>query len=424
MLEMSESTIKESSWAKTTTWLLLANVSRNIGLIVVLILLARLTNQEVVGQYALALAITTPIFALLQLGIKGIYLTLIGQYGFGSFLRVLLGAMTLAVLVSVSVAVIVAPALVAAVLFVSFIKVNDALCELLSGPMQRYHQPSRIFWTYLVSASIGSIGVAGTLVLGGELELTLAVLATTSLLVTVFVMWNPATRLAHLHAPQGQTDVRHTGSGASTIIRAGIPTGVSAAILSLVVTIPQYQLAAGLGPEAVGYLAVVLYGLAIMDIFLGTLTQAWIPKAQAALFLDVDDARHFTPFVLRASLRWTLAMVPLASLGVGLMSLFVPVVLGHQYALTWAVTIPLVVAIVLSPTQHFTGVGLIVKNYYNRNVIPSLAAVIASSVAGLILIPIYGVPGALWAVAFALAIRGITTIIILMKSKKKISKNS
>jgi O-antigen/teichoic acid export membrane protein len=413
---MSDSKTRESSWAKTTTWLLLANISRNIGLIVVLILLARLTNQEVVGHYALALAITTPIFALLQLGIKGIYLTLIGKYGFGSFLRVLLSCMALAVLISIAIALVVAPALIIAVLFVAFIKVNDALCELLSGPMQKHHQPSRIFWTYLVSAVIGAIVVAATLTLGWGLETALAALATTSLLVTAFVMWNPATRLANLHEPHEYADRSQAFTAAKTIVRAGVPTGIAAAILSLVVTIPQYQLAAASGASAVGYLAVMLYGLAVIDIFLGTLTQAWIPQAQMALTLDVDDVKSFTPYVVRTSLLWTLAMVPLAFFGVGLMSILLPLVLGHQYAMTWAVAIPLIVAIVLSPAQHFTGVGLIVRNFYNRNVIPSLAAVSASSLAGLVLIPPYGVAGALWTIAFALAVRGSTTVVILMQS--------
>jgi O-antigen/teichoic acid export membrane protein len=416
---MNGTKTQESSWAKTTTWLLLANISRNIGLIVVLILLARLTNQEVVGQYALALAITTPVFALLQLGIKGIYLTLVGKFRFESFLRVLFFCMVLATIISYGIALIVAPALVVAVLFVAFIKINDALCELLSGPMQKHHQPARIFWTYLVSATIGSSAVAAALTIGLNLEAALASLAASSFLVTGFVMWNPATRLAHLHSPHRYTDRGQATNASKQIIRAGVPTGIAAAILSLVITVPQYQLAATSGAAAVGYLAVMLYGLAVIDIFLGTLTQAWIPKAQLALSLEGKQASSFTHYVLRSSLLWTFAMVPLAIIGVGLMSLLLPLVLGHQYALTWAVALPLVVAIVLSPAQHFTGVGLIVRNFYNRNVIPSVAAVSASSLAGFILIPLYGVVGAMWTIAFALAIRGSVTAIVLIRSDSK-----
>ncbi|WP_035880201.1 hypothetical protein, partial [Cryobacterium sp. MLB-32] len=85
---MSTAKTADFSWAKTTTWLLSATVLRNVGLIVILIMLARLTNSETVGQYAIALAITTPIFVMGQLGLKNVYLTMHRDFRFRSYLTI------------------------------------------------------------------------------------------------------------------------------------------------------------------------------------------------------------------------------------------------------------------------------------------------------------------------------------------------
>lgn len=89
------------TWARDTGWLLGANVSKTAGLLLFLVVLARLTNTEIVGEYALALAITAPVFVFAQFGLKGIFLTHKVVFPFGTYLWVQLIGATAATLVSV-----------------------------------------------------------------------------------------------------------------------------------------------------------------------------------------------------------------------------------------------------------------------------------------------------------------------------------
>lgn len=412
------------TWAQTTSWLLASNIIRNLASIAIVILLARLTDSKTLGDYALALAMTTPIFAFLQFGLKGVYLTLKTKTRFNSFLFVQTTSMVLAIFVSCGVAAISSSQLLLSVFLVSLIKTNDAFSELFSGPLQKYGKPDLIFWAYSASAVLGTSIVAAFLALGFSLNMTLGALAITSITTTLILLFRQSTKLGNTQISALISRNNTSNKELLFILKAGLPTGIAASILSLVVTIPQYQVAASAGTSDVGYLAVMLYGLAIVDIFLGTLTQAWIPRAQDLLHISNSDEMAFGKGLMKSVFLWTGLMVPAAVLGVYLMALIFPPLLGAEFGMSLEIAIPLCVAIVLSPAQHFAGVGLVVKNYYFRSVIPSGLAAFTAALCGYVFVTVLGLSsqGALWAIAFALAVRGSTTLLMVLSRKTTTTK--
>lgn len=414
-----------NNWAKTTSWLLASNIIRNLASIAIVVLLARLTSTQTLGDYALALALTTPIFAFLQFGLKGVYLTLNTTTAYTSFLKVQLLSVILAVLISVAISAVTSPKLVLTVFLVALIKTNDAFSELLSGPLQKYGKPNLIFWAYGTTAFIGTVSIAVLLYLGCSLNFSLGILAFISVSITAAILLRKSIGLE-----KNQTkNAFHLGISRneeySRILKAGLPTGIAASILSLVITIPQYQVAASAGTADVGYLATLLYGLAVVDIFLGTLTQAWIPRAQELLHLSAEEANAFGKGLLKSVLLWSALMVPAAIVGVFLMAVIFPPLLGSEFKLSISVAIPLCVAIVLSPAQHFAGVGLVVKNHYFRSVVPSALAAGTAAIAGYVLIEMLKLScqGALWAIAIALAVRGTVTMLMVLNKSQEHSKD-
>lgn len=413
------------SWASTTTWLLSANIARNIGLIAILILLARLTNSTAVGDYALALAITTPIFGFFQLGLKGVVLTLNPSVKFSFYLKVQTAAMLLAIVGSLSLGILISPRIELTIFLVSIWKCIDATSELCSAPLQKMHRPESIFYAYLVSALGSSLLVALVLINFQNLNIALIAIIVISGLSTYLLMWRN-TRVLISKAEDEPIRAQSTNLGLSNwkrIVKAGAPLGFSTSVLALMLTVPQYQLSAAFGTSQVGYLAVVLYALAVVDIFLGTLTQAWIPKAQSLAELHGGDSFQFTKKVLINVGIWTAVVIPLALIGVSIMSVLMPIFLGRAYELSWEISIPLLICIVLSPAQHFTGVSLVVRNMYGQSLIPSLLGVGASAISGVYLIPEFSASGALWSISIGLAVRGIsTTTLLAMTNKHQITK--
>jgi O-antigen/teichoic acid export membrane protein len=404
--------ISGESWAKTTTILLAANVLRNVGLIVILVLLARLTSQEVVGRYSLALAITGPIFVFAQLGLRGVYLTLRSDHRFSSYLYVQLFAVGVALLVSVALTPLFSPALILTVALVAAIKVGDALVDLLSGPLQKYHLAPRILLASTASAILGSAVTATTLVLTGSLEAALAGLAFSSTVVVVTLLWIPSVRLT-----RAREDATHASvtprEDRKAILLAGLPTGFSAATLALVSSMPQFFLAASHGTAVVGHFAVLLYVIALVDIFAGTLAQAWIPRARESLAAVNGHQSDFVRIALKTTFKWMLALAPLAVIGLWVMSALLPVLFGANYTLSLEMAVPLACTIIVLPVAHFGGISVAVKNYYFHGITLSVAAAAISFVGCLLLVPPFSITGALWSTALAFASRGVVSFGIL-----------
>ena len=190
--------------------------------------------------------------------------------------------------------------------------------------------------------------------------------------------------------------------------------GVAGAILALVSSMPQYFLAKDHGESTVGYFVVLLYIFAIVDIFSGTLTQAWIPRARQALKRTTDgDAFHFFKATMVTTAWWTLALTPLALAGLWVMSVLLPVVFGPSYTLTLEVAAPLAFGIIVLPATHFGGTAVAVHNFYVHGITLSITSASVSLLACLALVPAFGTAGALWAIALAYATRGLISIGIL-----------
>lgn len=404
---------QESSWARTTTWLVAANVLRNVGLLVILLVLARLTDPDTVGHYALALALTTPLFAFAQLGLRNVYLTVRTIHRFSSYLRVQLIAIALALVASVAVALVAAPRIVIVVALVAVIKSVDVLSDLFAAPLQRFHRAGSVFVGFLATAVIGSLVVSAVLAATRSLEAALAALAVANVVVGLVGLGLPARSTLARHA-DSEAYVHTVGADHVVILRVGVMTGVSAVMLALVPTLPQYFLAGLRGPDAVGYFAVVAYLLAIADIFTGTLSQAWIPHSRRAFEAEGRSRGEFLRTVSRTIARWVVIYLPGAGLALWCASGLLPLTFGPEYILPLEVALPLWVAIAVLPVLHFGGIAVTVRNLYAHNITLSAASAATALVACASLVPTFGVAGALWATAAALVARAAAAVVILV----------
>lgn len=404
--------VSSRTWAKTTSQLLAGNILRNLGLVVVLVMLARFTSTSTVGKYSLCLAITGPIFVFAQMGLRSVYLTMSKNHRFSSYLQVQLIMLAVAIGVSCLAAVLLHPELLITVILVALVKVADSLTELFSGPMQGYQRAGGIVWGNAVSAALGSIATGILLITTRDLNIALLGLAASSLVVVCIFMGVPAWRLArqHEHSEHSQLPFRQDWR---FIFRAGLPTGLAGSIVTLVSSMPQFFLARDHGVALVGSFAVLLYCFAIVDIFSGTLTQAWITSARRVITATETGAPRFVAFAARATARWTVVFIGMAVVGVWLASLVLPLIFGRQYTVSLAEAVPLAAAIAFLPLAHFGGTALAVQNFYVHGITVGVASALVCLVLCAVLIPPLGISGALWATGVAYGARGITAFIIL-----------
>ena len=412
---------ERTQMTRSTLWLLFANAFRNVGLIALLILVARYTNPTIVGEYSLALAIAAPVFVFAELGLRTVYLTLHRPIGFRQYilLRFVMGVF--AYLVTVAIAAVFVPQILTTVALVAAVKLADSVSDLLSAPMQLFHRPELIAAAYAGLAAVGTAVVWSLLAVFRSLDIALAGLLLVSI-ATAVAMAAPTRRLLIAnHTPRngGPRDAFET------LIRAGLPTGVSWSLLSLVSTVPQYFLAWSHEKASVGLFAILLYIVAAVELFMNALTQAWIPQGRALHARSARDPVRFTRSVAVFAAWWTAAFVPIAIIGVWVASLLFPILFGAQYQISLAAAVPIVLCVVALPAVFFGSMALSIQNRYTHGLALGISAAAVSVAACAVLIPAFGVPGALWATFLAYLTRAATSFLLAaQRSTRELSARS
>lgn len=409
--------VSKRSWLTDSGWLLGANLARNLGLIVITILLARYTAPAVVGQYALALAIATPVFVFAQLGLKGVYLTHSSQIQFRAYVRVQVIASLIALLLVCFVALVFMPKLLLVIFLVGTVKTVDTLADLFTGPLQSHDSTRIIFWGVTASALVSSLAAGLTLHFSRSLELTLCSLTLASAVTSIFTVCIPALQIIHREEATARIEL---GSGVIEVLRAGLPAGLGGAVLALTASAPQYFLAACWTNEDVAHYAIFFYIVMIADILVSTVSQGWIRKAREHNSSKSAANKGFLGYTMVVSGVWTAIMLPVSLVGLGASYLLIPVVFGSEYALRMSVLIPIFIVIMLMPLLNFSNIAVIVRNLYRHAFTLSGSSAVASVALGALLIPPFGVSGAFWTYCLAAAARAVPAIWLLHKDEKRV----
>lgn len=376
---------------------------RSLGQAGLLIVLARLGSPEILGNYSLALAITAPIFVLCEFGLRTVYLTHKGEQPFSSYLQVRLCTLALGVFAATAAGALFIPQLVVLLLAVSFLRVADSVGELYSGPLQRHGRLKPILAGFAVNAALTVTVGAAVLVIFQDLLAVIGALIVVSGLTTIFLFKRPVDKVL---APKGTRSWRKFwlwNANHTAVVRAGLPTGISWGLLSLLSSIPQYFLVAYFSQVEVGYFAILLYVVVVVEIFLNAVSQSWIPAAKDLY----RRSKSFVLAVLKTSFIWTVAFVPLSCFICVVAHFMLPMVFGPTYQVAWAEGVPLFFALVMLPMVFFSAMALNVANSYVKALCTSLASASVATLAAFLLIPGQGVPGALWVCAIALASRAL-----------------
>lgn len=397
---------------KSTVWLTIALAFRSLGQAGLLIVFARFGSTETLGNYSLALAITAPIFVFSEFGLRTVYLTHKGDQTFRSYLHVRLATLGLAIIVTAAVGAIVSSQIIILLLLVSFLRAADSMGDLYSAPLQRLGRLGTILIGFSANAAL-TIGIgAGILAAFRNLDTVVAALALVSCATTVFLMKYPTDKLLAQEEGAGASPRVWTEDHRS-VIKAGLPTGISWGLLSLLSSIPQYFLAAYFSQIEVGYFAVLLYVVVVVEIFLNAVSQTWIPAAKDLY----RTAPYFVLAVAKTAAIWTAAFIPVSAGTCILAHFLLPLVFGSTYQLGWSEGIPLFCALLVLPMVFFSAMALNVANSYFKALTTSVAAVVIAAGAAIILIPENGISGALWVSVLALASRAVFAFVALSISR-------
>lgn len=390
-------------------WTVAGNIVYGASQWVVLSLIAKLGDSEMLGQYALALAVAGPVAMLSHLNLRAVLATdVTRRHPFHDYLAVRLTTAAAALLAIAALALVsgypwtVMGAIVLAGVCLSLENVSDTYY----GLMQRRERMDDVARAVVARGvlSVGALGVA--LWLTRNLLWAIAALA----LARVAVL------LAY-ERPRGSAGekVERTGLPAQlAIFRTAMPLGVVLMLVSLTTNLPRYAIERFQGTRELGAFAAVASFLAAGAMVVSALGQSAMPRL----------ARHFSERDLAGFRRLTLKLmaltVALGAAGVVGTALLGRFVLSVAYRPEYGAYSRLFVAVMGAGVLRYAGImlGFVLTSARSFGPqMPLLAVVtVASGAASWMLVPTIGLGGAAAAIALAGGVQIAGAVVILRRA--------
>ena len=394
------------SLGRNISWTLVGNLVYAAAQWGMLVLLARLSSPETVGQYSLALAVSAPVFMALNLQLRGVQATDAAQdFRFGDYLTLRLITTVVALLALIVLIQGYAPEVRLVIGLIGLAKAFESISDVLYGRMQARERMDVIARSTLLKGPLSLLALFLGFLWGG-LPGAAGLLAASWLLLLLTYDLPNARRLSTAQ------DLMTGGVPVMwRLFKTAVPLGVVMGLVSLSVNIPRYQIEATLDTSALGIFSALAYLMVALGVVVNAVGQAASPRL----------ARHVAEGELPAfwSLlgRMQLGGLVLGLLGIVGAALFGRPVLQLLYGPAYAQDIPLfvwlMVAAAVSYLAALLGFGMTAARRF-REQVPLFALMV-----GLLwllsrwLVPQYGLMGAAWATLAASIFQLLGSTLIL-----------
>jgi O-antigen/teichoic acid export membrane protein len=247
-----------------------------------LIVLAKLSRPEMLGQYVLALAITAPIIMLTNLQLRLVQATDAGdRFCFSDYLNLRLrtSMLALGVFVVVALAMNCGKWTQFAIVAMGFARVAESLSDVLYGFLQKHERMVWIARAFMVRGIAALAAFALTVFLTGNLVAAILALAASWILVLCFLDVPMTRRLwmeAHGDQPMWVRSSSWTTLGQLAWI--ALPLGVVTFLMSLEVNVPRYIVQYRFGNFELGIFGALIYVMVIGQTIVVAISQPAIPR--------------------------------------------------------------------------------------------------------------------------------------------------
>jgi O-antigen/teichoic acid export membrane protein len=386
-------------------------------------ILAKIGTPEMVGQFALGLAIAAPVIMFTNLQLRAVQATdSKGDYHFTHYLGLRLIGTSLALAVITGVTLVSGyrweTALV--ILAVGLAKAFESISDVIFGLLQQHERMDRIAISMMIKGPLSLLALGAAIwltnsIFFGSLGLAVAwaaILASYDIRSAAMILGSSSLASKpskHCRAwPKPNWDFRMLGR----LAWVSLPLGLSMMLISLNSSIPRYFIEHYLGERELGIFAAMAYLMVTGGMVVSALGQSASPRL-AKYFA----AGHFAAF--RALL---LKLVGL-SFFLGLLGIVVVVSAGREiltilyrpeYAGRLDVLFWLMVAAGIGYVSSFLGTALTATRAFHLFVIPYGIITAVALASSALLVPMKGLLGASWALCVISLAGCVIPIILLM----------
>ncbi len=396
------------SLRRSFAWTFAGNVLFGISQWAVLSLIAKLGSAEMLGQYAFALALATPVSMLSHLNLRAVLATdMERRHSVGDYLVVRAAATALALAAFAVLAATEDSAGLAAVILLLGVSLGaDNISEMCYGAFQRDERMGMIARSMIARGLVSLAALALALSVTGKLAPAVAALAAGRAFVLV----------AHdlPLASRGQ-DLTLAGPGSCWVIfRTALPLGLVLMLISFTSNVPRYAVESFLGVRELGAFAAVAVLLNAGGTVANALGQAATPRL----------ARHYSRRDFASFRRLTATLAGLTLL-LGAAGVLFGAVAGRgflhlAYSAEYAAHSGLLVVVMGAGTLVYLAIvlGYVITSARSFLAQLPLLVVVAATAAAAswLLVPSMGLTGAAVSVALAASLQIGGQLLILLRA--------
>ena len=379
-----------------------------------LVALAKMGNPEIVGTFALALAITAPIMIGSGLSLRSVQVTDVRRdHPFGDYL--LLRAMT----TFVSVLAIVAIATLAGyswsvacvIMMVGAAKAFESMSDIVHGLLQRHERMDRIALSLVIKGPLSLAVLAGGLVFWKSLLVgVFGMAAVWALMLLCFDIPNGAAILSAAHSAGNASplkslrslfELRWNPGALGSLTWLALPFGVVMGLISLNANIPRYYIEHELGIAALGIFAAMAYPVIAGGLVVGAMGQSALPRL--ARYYAANDRAGFIHLLLK------LQVLVLAPGIIGVLAIafagrpILTLLYRSEYANYVNAFLWLGIGAIISNAASLFGYAMTAARHFRSQLPVFVVVTLATAIGCAWLIPRYHMTGAAIALALAAA---------------------
>ncbi len=391
-----------------------------------LVLLAKLGNPAMVGEYGLAIAIATPVFAFSNLQLRAMLTTDVKErIHFGEYLgfRLLTTALSMLVITGIVVTAHYSWQSRWVILIMGVAQGLEALSDLYYARMQFNEHMDRIAKSMMLRGVLGLSAMGALVYLTGSVIWGVTGLMLGRALVVVFYdirkrthvlprdISQPAEIAQILAAENDSLRPRWNSKAQAELLRTSLTLGVIAMLVSLLPNIPRYALVGSMGERALGIFTATAFLVSAGNMIVTALGQSAFVRL--ARHFAAGDVRGFNSLLFK--LLGIGAALGLGGIGVAVLfgKTLLTLLYRPEYAEHTDLLIAMMVAGAMTYVAGLMGSAVTSARCFGRQ-IPLLALSVASAwIASKILVPTHGLLGAAYAVIITSSVLFVGEIVLL-----------
>jgi O-antigen/teichoic acid export membrane protein len=397
------------------SWTLAGNLIYALCQFGLLSTLAKLGSAAIVGRYALALAITAPVFMLTNLQLRGVQATdARHEFEFADYftLRGISTLLGIVVIAGITTFLHFDLATKALILLVACAKGIETIGDVIAGHLQKFERLDKVSRSLMIRGAASLVTFASAFWYTRNLLVAVAAQAATWTATVAFYDFRIVSGMLGAHP----RFFHWCWKTLRSMFLISWPLGLVMGMVSLNTNVPRYILEKKLGAAELGIFASLAYLLTAIGLIVVALGQS-VCTRMSRQFAD-KDAKGFN--LLLTKLICFAAVVGVVGVGFTLMTgrPLLTIIYGPQYADHVNLLLAMVATASLNAIASFLGFAMTSARRF-RAQLPILGATLCTTfVLTLILVPHFGLMGAGYALFIAAAVQSAASYLVLRTAIK------